>query len=116
MLTVSQNGHQETEKEDEPKEEETEQPESADDSRQSEEGQEPVKESGETITEEPASDENEKPETASADEQGQQTEEVEEPSDLPREGDVPVHSTETQPGSDTQILSRKMEVPNDKVN
>ncbi|KAI3464275.1 hypothetical protein Pfo_020938 [Paulownia fortunei] len=112
---VSQNGHQEEEKKDEPKEEESEQPESADDSVQPVEGEEPVKEHFETITEEPASNENEKTEIGSADELGQPNTEVEEPSELPREGDIPVHSAERQPGLDSQILSRKMEVPNDKV-
>ncbi|KAI3460717.1 hypothetical protein Pfo_017380 [Paulownia fortunei] len=111
---VSQNGHQEEEKEDEMKREASEQPE--DDNGQSVDGQEPVKVQLETITEEPAAHENENPEIGSAEELGPKNSEDEEPSEeLPREGDVPVPSAEQQPGSDTQILSRKMEVPNDKV-
>ncbi|KAK6116732.1 hypothetical protein DH2020_049552 [Rehmannia glutinosa] len=107
---------QEEEKKDEPREEEeTEQPESVDANIQTVEDHEPMKESLETITQEPASNENEKTEIGSLDELGQSNAEVEEPSDLPREGDVLVHSAERQSGSDRQILSRKMEVPNDKV-
>ncbi|KAL6512164.1 hypothetical protein OROGR_021761 [Orobanche gracilis] len=77
--------------------------------------QEPPKESLETVSQEPASNENDKNEIGSFDELGQPMVQIEVPVELPREGDVPVYSTETRPGSDGQILSRKMEVPNDKV-
>ncbi|KAH6795346.1 hypothetical protein C2S51_036332 [Perilla frutescens var. frutescens] len=146
--SVSQNGHTEQEKEDEPKEEEKEdepkeeekedepkevekadepteegkedepkeepeQPESEDNNDQD---QEPVKEPiGTTTTEETAPNDNEKTDVGSAEEPKQSNAGIEESSDLPREGDVPVHSAESQPGSENQILSRKMEVPNDKV-
>ncbi|KAL0456290.1 UNVERIFIED_CONTAM: Far upstream element-binding protein 2 [Sesamum latifolium] len=113
---VPQNGHQEGGKEDEPKEEDSKQPESAADSAQPAEGQEPREEPPENINEEPASSENEKTEIGTTDDLEQPKAEIEAPSEeLPREGDVPVPSDERQPGSDTQILSRKMEVPNDKV-
>ncbi|KAG8378537.1 hypothetical protein BUALT_Bualt08G0147300 [Buddleja alternifolia] len=129
---VTQNGHQEGKKEEpeeekeeepekeneeEPEEEKPEQHESADDNNgQSIEGQEPMKEPVETVTKEPISNENEKPETETSDALGQPKVEDEEPSEeLPREGDVPVPAAEMQPGSDAQILSRKMDVPNDKV-
>ncbi|KAL3641493.1 hypothetical protein CASFOL_016461 [Castilleja foliolosa] len=98
---------EEEEKKNEPKEEVSEQPEPVED-------QEPPKEPLEAVTPEPASNENEKTETGSSDELGQPRAETEEPSDLPREGDVPVHS-DSEPGSGRQILSRKMVVPNDKV-
>ncbi|PIN22352.1 K-homology type RNA binding protein [Handroanthus impetiginosus] len=101
----------EKEKEDEPKVEESKQPESADDNGQLVEGQEPI----ETTPKEPTSNENVKSEIGNADEVGQSEAEGDGPSELPREGDVPIYSAEQQPGSDTQILSRKMEVPNDKV-
>ncbi|KAL0314055.1 UNVERIFIED_CONTAM: Far upstream element-binding protein 1 [Sesamum angustifolium] len=113
---VPQNGHQEGGKEDEPKEEDSKQPEPAADSAQPAEGQEPREEPSEKINEEPASDENEKTQIGTTDDLERPKAEVEAPSEeLPREGDVPVPSDEGQPGSDTQILSRKMEVPNDKV-
>ncbi|KAL0359974.1 UNVERIFIED_CONTAM: Far upstream element-binding protein 2 [Sesamum radiatum] len=114
---VPQNGHQEGGKEDEPKDEDSKQPESAADSAQPAEGQEPREEPSENINEEPASGENEKTQIGTTDDLEQPKAEVEAPSkELPREGDdVPVPSDERQPGSDTQILSRKMEVPNDKV-
>ncbi|KAL0351262.1 UNVERIFIED_CONTAM: Far upstream element-binding protein 3 [Sesamum calycinum] len=113
---VPQNGHQEGGKEDEPKEEDSKQPEPAADSAQPAEGQEPREEPSEKINEEPASDENEKTQIGTTDDLEPPKAEVEAPSEeLAREGDVPVPSDEGQPGSDTQILSRKMEVPNDKV-
>ncbi|GFQ00642.1 far upstream element-binding protein 3 [Phtheirospermum japonicum] len=130
---VSQNGHQEEEKKDEPKEKESadvnleeevkkdelkeevsEQPESADANVKSMEDEEPTKEPLEAVTPEPASNEDEKTEINSSNELGQPIAETEEASVLPREGDIPVHS-ESQPGSGRQILSRKMVVPNDKV-
>ncbi|KAL8485790.1 hypothetical protein ACS0TY_027900 [Phlomoides rotata] len=79
------------------------------------EDQEHVKEPLETITEETAPNDSEKTYVESADKPEQPIAEVEEPSDLPREGDVVVHSDERQAGSDAQIFSRQMEVPNDKV-
>ncbi|XP_047979156.1 far upstream element-binding protein 2 isoform X1 [Salvia hispanica] len=102
------------EKEDEPKEE-SEKPETEDDNGQSLGVQEPVKEPQETATVETAPSDTEKTDVGSAEEAGQpNAESEEEPSNLPREGDVPVQSADRLPGSDT-ILSRKMEVPNDKV-
>ncbi|KAL9173554.1 hypothetical protein ABFS82_03G122800 [Erythranthe guttata] len=137
---VSHNGHQEKEKEDEPIEEDPEELESADDNGQPVDGQEqessetivgepasetivgePASETimrepaSETIVGEPASVENDKIDIGSTDKLGQQNTEVEESSERPREGDVPVPSAETQLGSDTEVLSRKMEVPSDKV-
>ncbi|GER37878.1 KH domain-containing protein [Striga asiatica] len=122
---VSRNGHQEEEKKDEPEKDEIEpvQPESADANVEHVENQEPHKEpidqeppeTLETVTQEPTSHENEKTELSSLDELGQPNAENDEPSELPREGDVPVYSAERQSGSGRQILSRKMEVPNDKV-
>ncbi|KAL9173556.1 hypothetical protein ABFS82_03G122800 [Erythranthe guttata] len=139
-LAVSHNGHQEKEKEDEPIEEDPEELESADDNGQPVDGQEqessetivgepasetivgePASETimrepaSETIVGEPASVENDKIDIGSTDKLGQQNTEVEESSERPREGDVPVPSAETQLGSDTEVLSRKMEVPSDKV-
>ena len=103
------------EKEDEPKEE-SELPEIEDINVQSIEAQELVEEPIETATEETAPNDNEKTDVGSVGEAEQpNAESEEEPSSLPREGDVPVESADRQPGSDT-ILSRKMEVPNDKVN
>ncbi|KAL1542762.1 far upstream element-binding protein 1-like isoform X2 [Salvia divinorum] len=102
------------EKEDEPKEE-PEKPEPEDNNGQSLGVQEPVKEPHETATVETAPSDTEKTDGGSAEEAGQpNAESEEEPSNLPREGDVPVESADRRPGSDT-ILSRKMEVPNDKV-
>ncbi|KAL1533934.1 far upstream element-binding protein 2-like [Salvia divinorum] len=102
------------EEEDEPKEE-SELPEIEDTNGQSVEAQEPVEEPLETATEETAPNDNEKTDIGSVGEAGQpNAESEEEPSSLPREGDVPVESADRQPGLDT-ILSRKMEVPNDKV-
>lgn len=80
------------------------------------EGQEPVQDPINTTTEETAPDDNEKTDVGSTEEPKQPDAVTDESSDLPREGDVPVESAETEPGSNTQILSRKMEVPNDKVN
>ncbi|KAG6388914.1 hypothetical protein SASPL_150350 [Salvia splendens] len=102
------------EKEDEPKEK-SELPEIEDTNGQSVEAQELVEKPLETATEETAPNDNEKTDIGSVGEAGQPNEESDvEPSSLPREGDVPVESADRQPGSDT-ILSRKMEVPNDKV-
>lgn len=80
------------------------------------EGQEPVQDPINTTTEETAPDDNEKTDVESTEEPKQPDAVTNESSDLPREGDVPVESAETEPGSHNQILSRKMEVPNDKVN
>lgn len=83
------------------------------------EGQEPATEPLETTAEKMASNDDEKANVESADnllQPNAPNAEVDEPSELPREGDVPVHSDERQAGSDAQILSRQMEVPNDKVN
>ncbi|KAL3845706.1 hypothetical protein ACJIZ3_003109 [Penstemon smallii] len=80
--------------------------------------EEPLSEPLETNTEKPAlnENENEKPENKSAEDLVQTEGKIEETSfGLPKEGDVPVASADPQYGSDTQILSRKMEVPNDKV-
>ncbi|CAA0809836.1 KH domain-containing protein [Striga hermonthica] len=121
---VSGNGHQEEEKKDETEKVEPVQPESADANVEHVENQEPHKEHIdqeppgaplETVTQEPTSHENEKTELSSLDELGKPNAENDEPSELPREGDVPVYSAERQSGSGRQILSRKMEVPNDKV-
>ncbi|GER27599.1 KH domain-containing protein [Striga asiatica] len=123
-VQVSQNGHQEEEKRDEPAEVEPENLESALANVEPLENQEPPKEPNdqepsaapvETIVQEPTPDENEKTELGSYDELGQPNAENEEPSELPREGDVPVHSAERGSNSGRQILSRKMEVPSDKV-
>ncbi|KAL1542763.1 hypothetical protein AAHA92_19809 [Salvia divinorum] len=95
--------------------EEPEKPEPEDNNGQSLGVQEPVKEPHETATVETAPSDTEKTDGGSAEEAGQpNAESEEEPSNLPREGDVPVESADRRPGSDT-ILSRKMEVPNDKV-
>ncbi|KAK4391324.1 Far upstream element-binding protein 2 [Sesamum angolense] len=96
ILTPSiTNGHQEGGKEDEPKEEDSKQPEPAADSAQPAEGQEPREESSEKINEEPASDENEKTQIGTTDDLEPPKAEVEAPSEeLPREGDVPVPSDE----------------------
>lgn len=115
FLAVPQNGHTEEEKEDEPKEG-SELPESEDKNVQLLEAQESVDEPPETITEEAAPNDNEKTDVGSGEEPGQpNAESEEEPSLVPREGDVPVESGDRHSGSDAQILSRKMEVPNDKV-
>ncbi|CAA0837684.1 KH domain-containing protein [Striga hermonthica] len=123
-VRVSQNGHQEEEKRDEPAEEEPENLESAVANVEPLKNQERPKEPNdqepsaapvETIVQEPTPDENEKTEPGSYDELEQPNAESEDPSELPREGDVPVHSAERRSNSDRQILSRKMEVPNDKV-
>lgn len=115
LLAVPQNGHTEEEKEDEPKEE-SEFPESEDKNVQPLEAQESVEEPPEATAEETAPNDNEKTDVGSAEEPGQpNAESEEEPSLVPREGDVPVDSGDRHSGSDTQILSRKMEVPNDKV-
>ncbi|KAL2520267.1 KH domain-containing protein [Forsythia ovata] len=96
-------------------EEESLQPEAGSNNVQPEEGQELSKEALETVTiEQVSSDENEKPENRSAQEQEEYKGEVQEPSvEILREGHV--LTVEQQPGSETQVMSRKMEVPNDKV-
>lgn len=118
--------------EEEPEQEESEQQEAEDKVGQTAEGEEPVKtednvdqpaedqepakEPLNTITEETDPTDSARTNVESADNLVQPNSEVEEPSELPREGDIPVHSDERQAGSDAQILSRQMEVPNDKVN
>lgn len=78
--------------------------------------QELPKEDLETVTsEQVASDGNEKPENRSVQEQEESRGEIQEPSvEVLREGEVLI--VDQQPGSESQVLSQKMEVPNDKVN
>ncbi|XP_073139421.1 uncharacterized protein [Henckelia pumila] len=110
---VSQNGHQEEEKDGELKDEEIEQSEAAiDNSELVSEAHEPVKESLEIVTEERVL--NEDAEAENGEEPEQSKVEVEESSkELPEENSVP--PDELQSVSETQIISRQMEVPNDKV-
>ncbi|XP_073062735.1 uncharacterized protein [Primulina eburnea] len=112
-VLVSQNGHQEEEKGGELKDEEIEQSESAiDNSELVLDAHEPVKESSEVVTEERVF--NEDAEAENGEEPKQSKAEVEEsPKELPEENNVP--SDELQSVSGTQIISRQMEVPNDKV-
>ncbi|KZV50902.1 far upstream element-binding protein 1-like [Dorcoceras hygrometricum] len=110
---VSQNGHQEEEKGGELKDEEIEQSEAVIDNGELVlDSHELVKESLENVAEEPAS--NEGAEADNVEEPDQPKAEVEEYSkELPDENYVP--SDELQSVSGTQIISRQMEVPNDKV-
>ncbi|XP_073286021.1 uncharacterized protein [Primulina huaijiensis] len=117
---VSQNGHQEEDNAGELKDDEIEQSEAAIDNGESvlnthetvEESLETVEESVEIVTEERVI--NEDAETENAEEPEQSKAEVEESSkELPEENDVP--SDELHSVSGTQIISRQMEVPNDKV-
>ncbi|XP_051139337.1 uncharacterized protein LOC127257086 isoform X2 [Andrographis paniculata] len=113
---VQRNGHQDDEKEDNPKPDEAEQPRPADDNAKSVEVQETLKEGVEVSNKELASDENYNVGIGSGVEPCKPNEAVEKPSEeIPREGDVPVPSIERHTGSGTQLLSRKIEVPNDKV-
>ncbi|KAL2513382.1 KH domain-containing protein [Abeliophyllum distichum] len=114
-VAPTQNGHQKEELEVEPKEEQAGEPEAVDNNDQSQSGQELAKEATEMISSEQlTSDKNDNTESGSAQEQGQPKGNVQESTvEVLKEDDVP--STELQSGSDTQILSHKMEVPSDKV-
>ncbi|XP_022861691.1 far upstream element-binding protein 2-like [Olea europaea var. sylvestris] len=121
---ATQNKCQEDDKVEEPKEEESMQPKAVTNNAQSEEesllpaaeaSQELPKEDLETVTsEQVASDGNEKPENRIVQEQEESRGEIQEPSvEVLREGEVLI--VDQQPGSESQVLSQKMEVPNDKV-
>ncbi|KAK9270080.1 hypothetical protein L1049_025654 [Liquidambar formosana] len=117
---ASENGYQ-AEKEDEPVEESDEPP--AVEIPQSEDTQNILKEAQETVTNgQPSVDDHETSDTKRPSAENPQLGDVEEPAggeiqqsseEIPLQGDV--SSAQEEPSSDAQTMSRKMEVPNNKV-